>query len=205
MERYIKDTNAPALDNILTDGGINRLVLASGGVTRDFLGLFRRSIDEARDRLKRSDGEHHRGDKIGAEDANVAAGNYGEVKREEFKRDAPEDRDELENAFQSIKKFCLETTKVNILLVDQDDSSHDNELIKELIDLRLLHQIKSRVTVRSNPGKIFKALLLDVSQYTGERTRRDVEMIDFWRDSEKESLRKSKLIFNQLKNSSSKK
>jgi len=195
LDRYVKDTNSPKLGEIITDGGLDRLVLSSGGVTRDFLGLFRRSIDEARERIKRSDGEHHRGDRIGAEDANVAAGNYGDVKREEFQRDTPEDRLELENAFNKIKKFCLEITKMNVFLVDQDDTSHDDDLTKELIDLRLLHQIKSRVTVSANPGKIYRALLLDVSQYTGERARRDVEMMDFWRDSEKDKLRRAKLIY----------
>ena len=38
--------------------------------------------------------------------------------------------------------------------------------------------------------------MLDVSQYTGERARRDVEMMDFWRDSEKDKLRRAKLIYD---------
>jgi hypothetical protein len=36
------------VDDILTDGALDRLVLASGGVARDFLGIFRRSIGIAR-------------------------------------------------------------------------------------------------------------------------------------------------------------
>lgn len=196
LERYIKDKSAPDLSLLITEGGLDRLVLSSGGVTRDFLGLFRRSIDEAKERIKRSHGEHHRGDRIGAEDANIAAGNYGDVKKEEFQRDTPEDREELETAFKNIKNFCLEISKMNIFLVDQEDTSYQDELIKELIDLRLLHQIKSRVTVSKTPGKIYRALLLDVSQYTGERARRDVEMLNFWKDSQKEKLRRKKLIFN---------
>ncbi len=196
LRRYIEDVSAPRFDELITEGGMDRLVLSSGGVTRDFLGLFRRAIDETRERLKRSGGEHHRGDRIGAEDANVAAGNYGEVKKEEFQRDAPEDREKLESAFNDIKKFCLSVTKKNIFLIDQEEASDEYELIKELIDLRLLHQIKSRVTVSAKPGKIYKAFLLDVSQYTGERARRDVEMTEFWKDSEKEKLRRGSLIYD---------
>lgn len=71
-------------------------------------------------------------------------------------------------------------------------------MLQELIDLRLLHQIRSRVTVSSKPGKIFKSFLLDVSQYTGERARRDVEMIEFWKDSEKEKLRRASSIYDPL-------
>lgn len=196
LKRYVKDVSAPSFESLITDGGMDRLVLASGGVTRDFLGLFRRAIDETRERLKRTEGEHHRGDKIGAEDANVAAGNYGEVKKEEFQRDTPEDRIKLESEFNKIKYFCLSITKKNIFLIDQDESGDEYELVKELIDLRLLHQIKSRVTVSANPGKIYKAYLLDVSQYTGERARRDVEMTEFWKDSEKEKLRRASIIFD---------
>ena len=51
LESYIKETNAPPLRDFIADGGINRLVISSGGVTRDFLGIFRRSIDETRERL----------------------------------------------------------------------------------------------------------------------------------------------------------
>lgn len=196
LKRYIQDTNAPELDDILTDGGLDRLVLASGGVTRDFLGLFWRSISEAKERLKRSDGDHHRGPKIGAEDVNIAAGSYGEIKREEFQKDSPEDREELENAFNKVKEFCLEKTKKSIFLYDQEDQSKDSELLKQLIDLRLLHQVKSRVTVRSRTGKIYRAYLLDVSQYTGERARRDVEIIEFWKAKDKDILRLASLIFD---------
>jgi hypothetical protein len=39
------------LDEFLTDGARDRLVLASGGVARDFLTIFRRGLD-ARDRLR---------------------------------------------------------------------------------------------------------------------------------------------------------
>jgi hypothetical protein len=45
---------------IMTDGALDRLVLASGGVARDFLGILRRSILLARER-----GDTARGTKIG--------------------------------------------------------------------------------------------------------------------------------------------
>ena len=200
LEIYIKETKAPIISELLVDGAIDRLVLSSGGVARDFLGLFRRSIDETRDRLKRSNFKHARGPKIGAEDVNLAAGNYGELKREEFQRDTLDDRSSLEGCFNKIRSFCLETTKKNIFLIDQDITGNEIDLIQELLDLRLLHQIKSRVTVSARPGKIYKAYLLDVSQYLGERARRDVEMIDFWKDMEKEKLRRASSIYNPLEN-----
>ena len=192
---YIDSANAPALGDFIADGGIDRLVIASGGVTRDFLGIFRRSIDETRERLTKNR-NHPRGPKIGAEDVNVAAGAYGETKREEFKRDTLEDQDSLDEAFNKIRIFCLDKTKANIFLLDQDLKGADAELVQELIDLRLVHHIKSRVTVSSRPGQVYRALLLDVSQYTGERKRRDVEMVEFWKESNKEVVRRASYIYD---------
>lgn len=202
LNLYITETKAPKLTSIINESGVDRLVLSSGGVARDFLGLFRRSIDEARERLKKSNYQHPRGDKIGAEDVNIAAGNYGELKREEFQRDTLEDRKKLEECYNRIKFFCLDITKQNIFLVDQQLTGGEIDLLQELLDLRLVHQIRSRVTVSSRPGKIYKSFLLDVSQYTGERARRDVEMIEFWRDTEKEKLRRVSSIYDPFGKSS---
>ena len=194
-ESYIKTAQAPSLMDFVAEGGLDRLVIASGGVTRDFLGIFRRSIDETRERLTKNK-NHPRGEKIGAEDVNVAAGAYGETKMEEFKRDTLEDQLSLDEAFNKIRVFCIDKTKSNIFLLDQDLKGIAPELVQELIDLRLVHHIKSRVTVSSHPGKIYRALLLDVSQYTGERKRRDLEMIDFWKESNKEIMRRSTYIYD---------
>lgn len=195
LQVYIKEANAPNFNDLVGEGGLNRLVLSCGGVARDFLGIFRKSIEEARERLRRSV-RHHRGPKISAEDVNAASGSYGEIKKEEFQRDTLEDRGNLEQAFNKIRLFCLGKTRKNIFLIDQELRGDEKEYLEELIDLRLVHHVQSRVTVSSRPGEVYTALLLDVSQYTGERARRDVEMIDFWRESRKERLRKASLIFN---------
>lgn len=194
LRTYIEESNAPEMEHLLSDGGLNRLVIASGGVTRDFLGIFRRSIDEARDRLTKNP-EHARGGKISAEDVNMASGSYGDTKREEFQKDTQEDQEQLDASFRKVHRFCLEKNKSNIFLIDQDISNDDSELVQELVDLRLIHHVKSRVTVSSRPGRVFRALLLDVSQYTGERKRRDIEMIEFWTD-DREVLRKAGLIYD---------
>jgi len=195
LQVYIKESGTPSFNDLVGEGGLDRLVLSCGGVARDFLGIFRRSIEEARERLRRNV-KHHRGPKIGAEDVNAASGGYGDIKQEEFHRDTMEDRVNLEQAFTKIKLFCLNKTEKNIFLVDQELRGKDKEFLDELTDLRLIHHVQSRVTVSSRPGKVYTALLLDVSQYTGERARRDVEMIDFWKESSKESLRKVSLIFD---------
>jgi hypothetical protein len=171
----------------LTDGAVDRLVLASGGVARDFLSVFRRSVDVARERGVA---------RIGAEDINVAAGEYDTIKREEFKRDTySEEEDLLDNVFQEVRKFCLEQANSNCFLLHKDLKNNKTDQIHELVDLKLLHLIRSRVTVNTRQGRIYEAYMLDLSQYAGSRKRRGLEIVEFWKADSKDKLRKASWIF----------
>ena len=190
LSNFASEANISAISSFITDGAIDRLVLASGGVARDFLSIFRRSVDVARER-----GGGHRGNKVGAEDVNVAAGEYDSTKREEFTRDTLDDEVTLEDEFQRLKKFCLDDNNSNCFLLDKEARGHDVELIHELVDLKLVHLVRSRVTVSRRPGRIFEAYMLDLSQYAGSRKRRDLDLVEFWKPSSTEALRKAALIY----------
>lgn len=179
------------VDDILTDGALDRLVLASGGVARDFLGIFRRSIGIARNRSAGA-----RGPKIGVEDVNAAAGEYDQYKREELRRDTfEEDEQPIEREFAKIREFCLDSANANCFLVDKDAPPILTGRIGELTDLRLVHKVRSRVTISSRQGKLFEAYMLDVSQYTASRKKRELEVIEFWRPDSTERLRRVSLIY----------
>jgi hypothetical protein len=178
------------LGDFLTDGAKDRLVLASGGVARDFLSIFRGSIDHARER-----GGGARGEKIGAEDVNVAAGDYDTSKREEFKRDTTGDEDELDAQYRRISEFCLERKKANCFLLNKNASGRAVHLIRELVDLKLLHLVRSRVTVSKRQGEIYEAYMLDLSQYAGARKRRGLNIIEFWKPKATELLRQVAMIY----------
>ena len=177
--------------SLLAGTAIDRLVLASGGVARDFLALFRKSIDIARER-----GEGPRGPRIVAQDVNQAAGEHDAAKRDELKRDTLEERAQVERAFDAAKTFCIETANCNCLLIQKDRTDPGAMLIEELVDLRMLHLVQSRVTISDRAGKLYVAYMLDLGQYTGERKRRDLEMIPFWHKRGKDRLRRVKLIFD---------
>lgn len=181
------------VDDLMTKGAVDRLVLASGGVARDFLSVFRMSVDVARERIQTG---AQGGDKINVEDVNVAAGEYDGPKREEFKRDTLEDAQDLDGEFQIIRDFCLERANSNCFLLGKDARGSEVALIHELVDLKLLHLVRSRVTVSGRRGKIFEAYMLDLSQYAGARKRRGLAMIEFWKPGAHESLRKASLIYN---------
>jgi hypothetical protein len=204
LEKYrlTKEFLMNVLHGIATDAGftqirallaptaVDRLVLASGGVARDFLGLFRRSIDVARER-----GGGPRGPRIAAQDVNQAAGEYDALKRDELKRDTLEERYQVEGAFEAAKAFCLERANANCFVIPKDRTDSGARLIEELVDLRLLHLVQSRVTISDKPGELFVAYMLDVGQYTGERKRRGLEMIPFWQHRGIQRLRRARLIY----------
>jgi hypothetical protein len=64
------------------------------------------------------------------------------------------------------------------------------------VDLKLIHSVRSRVTVSGRPGKIFEAYMLDLSQYAGARKRRKLKIIEFWKPTSKEALRKISFIYS---------
>lgn len=184
------------LSDVLAEGARDRLVLASGGVARDFLTIFRRSIDVARERVERK-GEQNRGARIGAEDVNLAAGEYDKFKREDFERDTQaNDRDRLLGVLAQISKFCLETSNTNCFLLAKDAEGEFVANLHELVDLKFLHQARSRVTVRDEPGRLYEAFMLDLSQYAGERMKRGLDLVEFWKPDAADALRKKKLVLS---------
>ena len=193
LMNFAAEAGLTDLSELLTGGAADRLVLASGGVARDFLSIFRRSVDVARERLLSASGPS----KITAEDVNVAAGEYDGSKREEFKRDTgSDDQESLDQQFQQIRIFCLEEAETNCFLLDKDAKGEEVALIHELVDLKLLHLVRSRVTVSGRRGSIFEAYMLDLSQYAGARKRRGLDIIEFWKPESKESLRRASLIYS---------
>ena len=170
-------------------------MLASGGVARDFLGVFRRSIYIAREKT-----DLEKNSRITAEDVNRAAGEYDSSKREELEKDTDSlaDKSRIETKFLRIRDFCLSKANANVFLIDKALDRTEINAIDELVDLRLLHLIRPKITVSKMPGHTYQAYMLDVSQYTGSRKKRDLEELEFWRGNSQEVLRRITLIYNPL-------
>jgi len=190
LTNFSKAVGISPISGFITSGAVDRLVLASGGVARDFLSIFRRSVDVARERGST-------GKKVDVEDVNAAAGEYDSTKRQEFKTDTLDDQQTLDTEFQKLRHFCLEGNNTNCFLLDKERQGTEVDLIHELVDLKLIHLVRSRVTVSGRPGKIYEAYMLDLSQYAGARKRRKLQMIEFWKPTSTEALRKASLIYGE--------
>lgn len=195
LEQFAKEYDVD-LSEIMADGARDRLVLASGGVARDFLSLFRRAVIESRERVLNK--EVARGEKVGAEDVNKVSGAYYENKAEELKRDTElDERAHILSEIARIRDFCLDKSEANCFLIEKDVLPDVQEMVSELVDLKFVHHVRSRVTVRNRERRVYDAFMLDLSFYTGERARRGFEMIQFWKSGAEDSLRKPNLIFSE--------
>lgn len=192
LETFLGEADLVA-KKLLTDGSLDRLVIASGGVTRDFLGILRRAILIARERQ-----DTFRGGKVGAEDVNGAAGEYDSSKREELSRDTMDESEALRKEFDAVVDFAKEYANANVFLMDRSLPDAEFEPIEELVDLRLIHKVKSSLTVSDRPGKKFEAFMLDLSQYTASRKKRGFDVIEFWRADATDSIRRGGLIYKEM-------
>jgi hypothetical protein len=196
LSDLMSETPPITIKELMNPTAIDRLIIASGGVTRDFIGIFSNSINQARNRNE----NNHRGPKIGAEDVNLGTGDYYPVKREEFKLDSSDDREYLDSAFEDLIDFCTNKSKCNIFLINQKMDGLPRDAINQLIDLRLIHPVKSRVTLKAGAaGLLFEAYMLDLSQYTASRKVHKFVMIDLSDENKDELIRRSSLIYGGYK------
>lgn len=59
-----------------------------------------------------------------------------------------------------------------------------------------MHVAESRTSVRDIRGKLYTGYMLDISQYTGERRRRELQMIGFWKREEMDKIRQAKYVLD---------
>ena len=184
------------LEALITDGGRERLVLASGGVARDYLSAVRGALRNATERP--ASGTRIR-NKITAEDVARAASALYEQKQEELKKDAGEEAEALRSRLSEIIDFAVETNRTNVFLVEATklQEEHWGKQIQGLVDLRLVHKVETLSAKRGGEtyaGRKFTAFTLDLAVWTSTRSERIAPM-DFWKTSEKQKMRQEKLIY----------
>ncbi len=177
---YVEESNTEPLRGFLSAGALDRLVLACGGVPRDFLLLCVGALQTARQRKNAST--------VGAQDVNHAAGDAAQIKLQELEDDAAAARgrsQELVSALNAVKTFLLDERQITFLSIDFLDKERrpkEYALMQGLTDLRMLHLINSSVSDDHHAGRRSEVYMLDLSQYSGARLKRNLRVLDFVRD-----------------------
>ncbi|WP_159520021.1 hypothetical protein [Sunxiuqinia indica] len=153
-----------------------KLVIASGGVPRDFLTIFVDAVDNALS--------------VGREEyitpTNIwkAASSLSYRKKlKNLRKDASNDADSLERVYRDLMRFCLQEKKRTCFLISQDECqmhSSAHELIQQLMDFKLLHIVEPDTSAASGRKGRFEAYTLDFSLFMEPR-KRNITIIEFWK------------------------
>jgi len=157
------EMGASEIDSLFKGAGFQRLVMAGGGVPRDFLSLFLEVLQAVQDG---GDG------RIGKDDVRLLSKQNFERRIQELKQDSEgTDQYQLLKGIYVIRKFCLDKRTnafcISEQLLQQQDQTRD--LIYRLLDYRIIHSVSPALTHKSQPGT-FHAFVVDIGCYAHMRT-----------------------------------
>ncbi|NKS50576.1 AAA family ATPase [Rhodococcus hoagii] len=172
LESYLSTAGIKSARKIAKIQALGRLVLASGGVPRDYLNLFSASILAARDRSPQAA-------EIGKEDVAVAAGRYSRSKKRDLEQDVMEESSAIIiSALEDVKSQAKDSG-TTYFKVDIAHKTHPGyEILADLVDLRFAHLVQSSISDQHRAGVKYEAYVLALSEYTEVRLHRGLDILD---------------------------
>jgi len=173
---YSKHAGIQRLSALFSRGALDRLVLASGAVPRDYLTLGAGALLRAQARAKAR--------LVGAQDVNQAAGDAAQAKIQELEDDLAADEGSAQrtlDALGGLRKFCLERERSTYFRVDFRDKEARTEeyaALTDLLEVRLVHLIDPSVSDKRRAGERAEVFMLDLSQFTGARLKQAIRVLD---------------------------
>lgn len=177
ISTYVDQVKISSALSFLPQSSIDRLVLASGGVPRDFLVLTGRALQVARHRPKAR--------AVGIQDVNEAAGQLAKVKLQELEQDAAASIGSAAarvNALNLLSDFLLnkkQTTYFKVAFRDKEKKQREYDLLQSLMDLRMIHLIHGSLSDEHQAGERAEVYMLDLSKFSGTRFKHKLRVLDF--------------------------
>ncbi len=177
LSQYGRHVGVPVFTRLFHGAALDRLVLASGAVPRDYLILAGSSIAKAQRRQNAK--------LVGVQDVNQAAGDAAHVKVQELEEDMAASVASATRTIEALKvvrNFCLEEKSHTYFLVgyrDKENSPHRYNVLTDLLDLRLIHLVDGGVSDPHAAGQRSEAFMLDLSQFSGSRLKQGIRVLDF--------------------------
>ncbi|MDQ4501302.1 hypothetical protein [Sinomonas sp. ASV322] len=177
LAEYASRVGISSLSRIFNRPALDRLVLASGAVPRDYMVLAVSALNRA---------QRRRNARVaGVQDVNQAAGDAASSKIQELEEDMAANRGvaaRTVKTLQTVRKFCLDETAFTYFLVDhreKEDRPFEYGLLADLMDVRLIHLIDAGVSAAHEAGSRYEAYMLDLSQFSGSRLKQRITVLDF--------------------------
>jgi hypothetical protein len=165
-----------AKDVLFNPEAFHALVLASGGVPRDFLNIFVEAVSSSL-----SDGKEKW---ITPTYVWKGASRLSyRTKLNNLKEEGINDSSPLEKLYRDIISFCLKDKRKTAFLISQEQAQEFpdiHELIQQLMDFKLIHIIEPDTSAASGRKGRYEAYTLDFSLFMEPRMR-NIEHVEFWK------------------------
>jgi len=175
LGNYARYVGITRLSGLFASGALDRLVLASGAVPRDYLTLSGAALTRTRTRPKSR--------LVGTQDVNQAAGDAAQVKVQELEDDLAAEHAGASRtlaALERLRAFCLEAESSTYFRVDfRDKEKNPSEygMLTSLLEVRLTHLIDPSIS-GGRAGERFEVFMLDLSQFSGARLKQAIRVLD---------------------------
>lgn len=166
-----------SLNSIFRARALDRLVLASGAVPRDYLVLASSALSKARNRPNAR--------VVGVQEINTAAGDASKVKIEELEEDlaaSGEPHNPILQGLHTLREFCTSEHGISFFRVnfrDKEQNIDRYRILENLLDLRLIHLLEPSLSDAKIAGTRYEVYMLDLSQFSGTRLKRRLAVLDF--------------------------
>lgn len=187
----ICDDSEVSLKELFTDDARKRLVLAAGGVARDYLRIASNAILEAKNRGPSEKAGSHR---VTVEDVNKGAGEIAPSKKRDLQRDEPAEAEALTSLVASLTDFCRRSRSA-YFLASADDVVLSRQMDK-LQHLRFAHLLFENETIPDQGSERFNVWLLDVAELSAQRATVGMDFLGW----ENRSKRRSRNLVFSLAN-----
>jgi hypothetical protein len=176
LDGFVEECDAKPRRGFISAPAMDRLILASGAVPRDFVTLCAASIQIARSRANART--------TGVQDVNEAAGKAAQAKLQELDEDAAAalgTSAPVLSALAIIRNFALTEHQYSFFRVELPEKerlAEEYALVQRLLDLRILHLINASLSDPHHVGRRSEVYLLDLSEYTGARLKQQLWVLD---------------------------
>jgi hypothetical protein len=169
---YTTAAGVRSLWSIAKPEALARLVLASGGVPRDYLNLFAASLGVARRTRERAM-------EVGREDVAIAAGLSANGKKRDLEQDVVESNSRQLGRAMEILSADVKAAGYTFFRVDSSQKNTQGyEFLALLVDLRFAHVVQASLSDQHRNGVRYEAYVLALSEYTDVRLKRGLHVLD---------------------------
>lgn len=186
LDAHARFAGLPSIRRLCSSADVlPRLTWVSAGVPRDAIYLFAQAIQKANIGNKA---------RVTVSNVNQAASETLTIKLRDLEQDASEQAEDLKDALEVIKAFCIKEKRQNAFLIEIDNTSELFKRVTSLVQLRFLHVISEGITPHE-AGRKYLALILDYGLYIGIRAAQSVELFNrSFEDSSSAALRKLPIL-----------